>query len=521
MKRPSLLSSLSSLLSRLSSRFARFAAVRAVDDPRDRMLTGRANSEGWRDRYGYDRDYVLSEALKAWRENPLAKRIVGLTTQYVVGGGVTVESKHARTNKFVEQLWDHRLNRMTVRLAEWCDELTRAGNLFIVLSTGVDGMSFVRALPADNIDRIESQPNDIEQIARVIEKQNFDEPTARTWDAYDEATDQVGPEGQFKPVILHYAINRPVAAQWGESDLAPLLKWLSRFTGWLEDRVRLNHWRQVFMFIVRGVFASPAERQARQNELNAQQPANGSILVTDSTEAWGTLSANLDSFDAGQDGLAIKKVIGAGAAVPMHFIGEPEGSTRTTAEAAGGPTYRHYQQRQIFFLWMVTDLLKVAIRRRSLVDQKVKPDAKLNVRGTDISARDNASLAVAATQIVGAFTQLYDRGIVDEEELIRLTYTFAGELVDVEELLEKVVPPRTVVKTAPPPNAPAPVDTATGDVGGAAALQSPPGRGGSIELAEELDRLVAEVTAPIHAPSPGRNGNGHHPAPCGCDEDNS
>ena len=155
-------------------------------------------------------------------------------------------------------------------------------------------------------------------------------------------------------------------------------------------------------------------------------------------------------------------MIGAGAAVPMHFIGEPEGSTRTTAEAAGGPTYRHYQQRQIFFLWMVTDLLKVAIRRRSLVDQKVKPDAKLNVRGTDISARDNASLAVAATQIVGAFTQLYDRGIVDEEELIRLTYTFAGELVNVDNRESRPRAPSSKPRraNAPAPSTPPPATSA-------------------------------------------------------------
>jgi hypothetical protein len=40
--------------------------------------------------------------------------------------------------------------------------------------------------------------------------------------------------------MLHYAVNRPVGAVRGESDLAPILPWLRRYNRWLEDRVRLN-----------------------------------------------------------------------------------------------------------------------------------------------------------------------------------------------------------------------------------------------------------------------------------------
>ena len=445
-------------------------AVKEIDRATDRQITGRSDTQGNRDRYGYDRDTVLRDALQAWRTNPLAKRIVGLTTQYVVGGGLTAESKHAKTDKFIKEFWNHRLNRLPVRVMEWCDELTRSGNLFVVVSTGGDGMSYVRALPAENLDRIESKDNDIEQPIRFIEKQDYSQPEPRIWNAYDEDADAPNTNGAFDPVVLHYAINRPVGAQWGESDLAPLLKWLQRFTGWMEDRVKLNHWRQIFLFIVRGAFTTAADRIARQNELNANPPASGSILVTDASESWGTLSAQLDSFEAGQDGLALKKLIGAGAGVPMHFIGEPEGSTRTTAEAAGGPTYRHYQQRQIVFLWMMTDILKVVIRRRWLIKKDVSPKAIVTVRGTDISARDNAALAIAASQIVAAFGQLYDRGLINEEELIRLSYTFAGEVVDVQELLKRIVPPRAPIKASALPGAQSPIDTATGDVGGAAAL---------------------------------------------------
>ena len=62
--------------------------------------------------------------------------------------------------------------------------------------------------------------------------------------------------------MLHYAINRPVGAQWGESDLAPVLRWLSRYAAWLEDRARLNRFRTAFLYIVHAKFSSEAERRA-------------------------------------------------------------------------------------------------------------------------------------------------------------------------------------------------------------------------------------------------------------------
>src|SRR5690349_6785224 len=102
-------------------------AVAALDDVRDAIISGQSQLE--RDRFTADREETLRDALLAWRTNPLAKRIVSLTTQYVIGEGIRVESKHEATNKFIKAWWKHRLNRIDVRLVEWCDELTRSGNL--------------------------------------------------------------------------------------------------------------------------------------------------------------------------------------------------------------------------------------------------------------------------------------------------------------------------------------------------------------------------------------------------------
>lgn len=86
---------------------------------------------------------------------------------------------------------------------------------------------------------------------------------------------------------------------------------------------------------------------------------------------------------------------------------------------------------------MIEDLARVVVQRRALVDRHVAPRAYISAKGTDISARDNTSLAAAANTIVSAFALLRKRGLIDDAELLRMAYRFAGEVVDVEEMLRR------------------------------------------------------------------------------------
>jgi len=387
-----------------------------------------------RDRLDYDRTDILEQCLEAWRESPLARRIVELTSQYAIGGGFDIKCKHEKTKTFIDRFWTHRLNRMDSRIVELCDELTRTGNLFLLISTDASGMSFIRAIPATNIDQIVPSDNDIEQPTLFITKAD-DDLQSMTYPAYNELTDTQSENGSFQPVVLHYAINRPAGAQWGESDLAPLLTWLRRYSAWLEDRVRLNRFRNAFVYVVSGSFVSEEARKARQLQLAANPPSPGSILVCDESETWSVISPKLEALDAMQDGLAIKKLIASGVGIPMHFLAEPEGSNRATAESAGGPTFKRFEQRQRFLMWLISDFLKVVITRRALVDHAVDPDAELKITGSDISARDNVAHSIASVNILNALERLKDMGLIPDRELLRAVYRFAGEPVDIDEIL--------------------------------------------------------------------------------------
>ena len=378
-----------------------------------------------RDRLPYDRQAVLEQSLEAWRVNPLARRIVSLTTQYVVGSGVGIHCRDDAVLQALQAFWGHPLNRMDVRIFELCDELTRTGNLFLLLSSDGGGNSYIRAYPSTVVESITSRANDVEQAVSFTLRSSPEEPDPQPIPAYDPQDDDPA-----RAVMLHYSINRPVGAQWGEPDLAPLLRWLSRYAGWLEDRARLNRFRNAFVYVVKSRFSSESDRYARQQHLNANPPMPGAILVTDEGEEWSVLNPQLESRDAGEDGLALKKMVASGAGVPLHFLAEPESATRTTAEAAGGPTYRFYEQRQRTFLWMLEDILRAVLRRKALFEPHLDAQAAFHLQGSDISVRDNLELSQAAATMLPVLVELRNRDLIDDAEMIRLAYRFAGEQLE-------------------------------------------------------------------------------------------
>ncbi len=182
------------------------------------------------------------------------------------------------------------------------------------------------------------------------------------------------------------------------------------------------------MYVVTGDFKTEDERIARQNQINANPPPPGSVMVTDGGEKWEVISPKLDAQQAGEDGLSLKKMIALGAGFPIHYLAEPESSTTTTADAAGTPTFRGLEQTQTIFLNILSEIAQIAVRFRHKFDPRVDTHSHIQAVGPDITERDNATLSLAVARIYPAFSEFFDRDGIDEKELLRIVYRMAGEV---------------------------------------------------------------------------------------------
>jgi len=393
----------------------------AVKETENTITLGSAAwDSNFRDRLSYDRKKILDQAINAWRSNPIARRIIQLTTEFVIGDGFGFQTSNPRANKFLTEFWKHPLNNLIEQLPEWADEAWRTGDLFILFSVDEGGMIYVRALPSETISVIETAENDYRQ--ELLYKR--DEMDENPWTSFLGADR----DPLARSFVLHFPLERAVGATFGESDLAPILYWIGLYRQWLEDRARLNYFRQMFSFILQRPFTSQAEKEKYMRDFAAKLPKkSGGVLGLDPNETLTALFPNLAAFEAGADGLALKRMIAIGAGIPLHYLAEPEESTRTTAEAAGTPTFKHFKNRQNYLSNVLLSVLKTVLFVHHQYVPNTPAAADIRITVPDITERDNSILALALQRFVTGFAPIYNAKLVDENEFIRLVYRFLAE----------------------------------------------------------------------------------------------
>ncbi|MDX1417450.1 MAG: hypothetical protein R3293_24815 [Candidatus Promineifilaceae bacterium] len=379
------------------------------------------------------------EALNAWRKNPMAWRMIQITTDYTVAGGIQISSPDPYMQRFIKAFWQHPENHIANRLEAMSDELARSGDLFPVLfRQRQNGVSLLRFLTKDQVLKIETAPNDWEREVAVIQK-TADPTQPKKWRMPHD-----GKRFSQRAIALHYAVNRPIGAQFGESDLATVLPWLLRYSRMLEDRVRFHWATRLFLWFVQ----VPRNRVQEKAEQYRRPPEAGSVIVHDESESWETRSPALRGADAAPDMKAVRQMIDAGSGYPPHWRGEAADVNLATAQAMQEPAERHLARRQKYFTWMLSDLTYQAYVRASQLRPELWPmtaeanyEALFTITAPDVSRGDNVDLAQAADRLASAFDSInaqYPRSDTLRRILLKLLLNFAGE-TPTDETLDQIL----------------------------------------------------------------------------------
>ena len=414
----------------------------------------------------HDRDLAdiqsqYDDALTAWRKNPMAWRIIQITTDYTVGEGIVVSSPNRNLQRFIEKFWNHPENNVGLRLESMAEELARSGDLFPVLfRERHTGISILRFLTKDEILKIETKPNDWERETFIYQKSE-DPTNPKRW-----VTPHNPRNERYRAVVMHYHVNKPLGAMFGESDLTTILPWLQRYSRMLEDRVRLHWATKLFLWIVK----VPRNRVAEKAEQYRRPPEPGSIIVHDESEEWEAKSPVIRGSDASPDLKAVRNMIDGGSGYPPHWRGEATDVNLATAQAMQEPAERHLARRQRYFTWMLQDILYNAYQRANQLHPELWPEIRENrydllftVSAPDVSRTDNVVLAQATYNLAGAFQSINDQYPESEtlrKLLLKLLLKFAGEQQDDETIAQimkeakKPVSPAAIPRPQDQPNPP-------------------------------------------------------------------
>jgi hypothetical protein len=359
---------------------------------------------------------------------------------------------------------------MDQRMGPICDELTRAGEIFPILFTNkVDGMSYVRFVPASRIQQIETDEDDYEVELRYAQTRELTaEPKWWIGPGHPHAY-SVGSSGAagLPPLMLHYCVNRPIGATRGESDLLPVLPWAKRYSEWLKDRVRLNRirTRQAIMHLK---ISDPALVEQKRQQIRTENPVEKGIYVSGPDEEIVIGKLGIEAGDAEEDGRALRLAMVCGGNVGLHYMGEGEAVNYATAKEMGEPTTRFYADRQVELAAALKDLVAAAYRRYCVITDREWPGRrKLELYHTalEVARADGESLAKATRDVVQAFSLMRSNGWIDDHTAVRLALKFAGEPLGEEQVLAILAQAAVPLAEAEPPHDPSGVPEGTKDGG--------------------------------------------------------
>lgn len=364
----------------------------------------------------------LNNATLAYRTNPLAYRLVALQVDHVLGDGMKLVAADPSLQTELDRWWHHPLNNLDVRQFDFLTALALDGEIFVSEHVNpYDLTSYLRLVPAALIDRIETNPDDLEDELRYHQ-------TAQpmTPDTLMRMPSALQAEGRWWDAteMCHFAVNRPAGVVRGQSDLAPNLPWLRRYRDWLLDRVRLNKYRTAFLWHVTLTGADRRAVIARQNEL-AEPPNPGSIIVSNEKEVWTAVQPDIKASDVQEDGLALRLMIAAGAGVPLFWLSEAEHTARGTAGEMASPSLRHFRQRQLFFGWAMRRLAVRALHRRGLTAVTL---ADVRAEFSELDPMESLSVAQSVFQLSNGLQVAQQMGWVDADAARSIFTHYVGEL---------------------------------------------------------------------------------------------
>jgi hypothetical protein len=294
-------------------------------------------------------------------------------------------------------------------------------------------MSYIRFVTKDEISKIDTLHNDWETETAYYQKQALSDE--KKWLSPQKASPKT------KAIMLHYAINRPIGALLGESDLASIIPWLLRYSRMLEDRVRLHWAAKIFLWLV----TVPTNKVSTTTNKYRNPPESGTVIVKDEGETWEVQTPSLHGADSAHDLKAVRGMIDAGSGFPAHYRGEAGDANLATATAMQAPTERRLGRRQRYFIYMLQDIIYQAYQRAVIIEKaEGLPSTDFHklfeVDVPEISRQDNRELATAAHQISRAMRELSQHLPKRSKNLtrlvIRMVMKFAGEPLSTEAIEE-------------------------------------------------------------------------------------
>ena len=292
---------------------------------------------------------MQESAMALYYTDPSARGIIDTMVNFVVGSDAHMSP--VDESELVAEVWKNFCdeNGFDMRMKELVRRTFRDGESFLRFfkNKTKGGAPLVRFLEPTKIHDdtgthsfgIETDPEDVETIIRYHLK-----------DGNSILTEDV----------IHTKINVDANVKRGISFLVGISKYIVKYGGWIDDRIKLNKIRTMFNMVMKVTGISPADfsdklddatnKRTKSGESKKRLPKSGTVLIATPGVEYDFKNLNIDASDTKDDGRLIELQIAKGTNLTEYVVrADSSNSNYSSTMVSESPMVKMFEAWQDIF----------------------------------------------------------------------------------------------------------------------------------------------------------------------------
>lgn len=299
---------------------------------------------------------MQEEASSIYYKNPMAGGLIETLVNFIVGKQMKIIALDE--NPEVQAYWDkfHRQNKFDEKSKELVRRTLRDGENFLRFfePKGDDDVQSVRFVePAEITDHlnkhtfgIETDPDDVEKPVKY--HRTYTKNGAQAWEEIEAEE------------IIHTKIRVDSNVKRGVSFFVGIAGYLTKYMGWLDDRIVLNKIRTIHNLIIKVSGISPQDYASKFSDVTGktavsgtakkQMPKSGSVLIGTPGVDYDLKSLEIHAADTKDDGRAIQLMVVSGTNLAEYMVtGDASNANYSSTMIAESPAVKAFEAWQDTF----------------------------------------------------------------------------------------------------------------------------------------------------------------------------
>jgi hypothetical protein len=362
-----------------------------------RRLTGNAKGQR-RDLAPVAQDRMIEIAYYLWEQNALAKRLITLMTDLIIGEGVSVEAMDQRNQEVVTLTWNHRENKLKERIRAFHNALCLNGELILPVATNpINGVPRLGFIDPYQVATVQTLPDNVLVPDILVLK-----PSTATGgtDGQQLKIIRENPEtGRLEGEVFFFSINTLPNGLRGRSDLNALADWLDLYDQYLFGEVERLHLLSSFVWDYQ---IEGADDKKIQEKLRAfPKPKPGEVFAHNEKEKLEAQTPDLKAQDRSEVSRILRVHIAGSMGYPLSYLGDID-SNRATIEGQNDIVMKTPAARQKEFAAFIDQIVRFSIESAQATSPALFRDVNQGYKIVmpEISAKDISRAGATLAQVM-------------------------------------------------------------------------------------------------------------------------